>query len=47
MAPTEWILGRSYVAFGGKQIPLDDQGRLLLLWRGDSLLRIRECRCGK
>lgn len=31
------FLGRSYVTFGGKQIPLDDQGRLLLLWRGDSL----------
>ncbi len=31
------IFDRNYVAQGGKQIPLDDEGRLVLLWRGDSL----------
>lgn len=31
------IFDRNYVTRDGKQIPLDDQGRLVLLWRGDSL----------
>ena len=40
--PFQWhqrdgIFDRNYVALGEKQIPLDDEGRLVLLWRGDSL----------
>jgi adenylate cyclase len=31
------IFDRNYAMHGGRQIPLDDEGRLVLLWRGDSL----------
>ena len=40
--PFQWhqrngIFDRNYVTVGAKRIPLDDEGRLVLLWRGDSL----------
>jgi adenylate cyclase len=40
--PFEWhqshgVFDRNYLVVGEKRIPLDDQGRLVLLWRGDSL----------
>lgn len=40
--PFEWhqragFFDRSYLTHRGRQIPLDDEGKLVLLWRGDSL----------
>ena len=40
--PFQWhkrggFFDSSYLAVNGKRIPVDDDGRLLLLWRGDSL----------